>query len=74
MMRRASTTAATIIAVLGLVVAGTANAGYVEATYDLAGSTFSTTSLLGPDTDQVTGQLVVRYSAASINAPQLGPA
>jgi len=65
-MRRAALSLALAI---GFTFVGTANAGVITATYDLTGSTLTTTSLLGSDTDQITGQVTIQYGAASINGP-----
>jgi hypothetical protein len=54
---------------IGLTLVGTANAGRVTATYDLNGSTVTTNTPLGSDVDQITGQVTVKYDAATINAP-----
>jgi hypothetical protein len=65
-MRRS---ALALAAAIGFTLAGTANAGVITATYNLAGSTLTTTSFLGTDTDQITGTVTIQYGAASINGP-----
>lgn len=67
----------TLLGTLALVLAigGSANAGYWEVTYDLAGSTLTTTSPLPPPLDDpLTGKFRMRYSAATKNAPITGRA
>jgi hypothetical protein len=54
---------------LGLFVAGSASAGFLEITYDLAGSTINTTTALGTDSDPLTGTLVLRFGATTSMAP-----
>jgi hypothetical protein len=66
-MKRAS--AFFLVLTLGLFVAGSASAGYLEVTYDLAGSTVTTTTPLGVDVDPLTGTLVVRFGATTALAP-----
>jgi len=55
-----------------VLVAGSASAGYIEAVYDLAGSTMSTTTLLGTNFDPLTGQFTIRYDATTASAPLTG--
>ncbi len=66
-MKRAS--AVFLVLTLSLFVAGSASAGYIEVTYDLAGSTVTTTTPLGTDADPLTGTLVVRFGATTASAP-----
>jgi hypothetical protein len=54
---------------IGFALAGAANAGTIHATYDLAGSTLTTTTIFGTDTDQITGTVSFTYSGATISAP-----
>jgi hypothetical protein len=64
------TAAFSLVVAIGFALTGTANAGVITATYDLTGSTLTTTTTVTPaDTDQITGTVTMQFGAASINGP-----
>ena len=69
MQRSRSTFRVLALSILSLVLGGAAHAGYWEATYDLTGSTATTTNPGGVFVDPITGTLTIRYEAASSGAP-----
>ncbi len=58
-----------VLSLLSLALAGSAHAGYWDVTYDLAGSSATTTNPGGIFVDPITGTLTIRYEAASSGAP-----
>jgi hypothetical protein len=57
---------------LGVLVTSTASAGYIEAVYDLNGSSMTTTTLLGTFPDPISGQVTMLYFSPSASAPLTG--